>query len=120
MQEVVYRNQNFSNTELEQKTFKIVIFSIAYSNIFLLSNMQCKQEVKIDENTTVGNNTLVINKNILTVFVQKQSSIKAVQIPPYNLISTDPKEQNWAIIGMGKKYMLFDSPLMQFFCHSRI
>jgi hypothetical protein len=34
MEEVAYRIQNFFNTKLEQEAFKIVILSIAYSNIF--------------------------------------------------------------------------------------
>ena len=67
----------------------------------------------------VGSNTLVINEDILTVFIQKQSSIRAVQAPPYNLISTGPEEQSWAIIKVHRKYMLFGNPSVQFFRHSR-
>ena len=40
LMEVIYRIQNFSNAELEQEAFKIVILTVAYGNIyFLLSNM---------------------------------------------------------------------------------
>jgi hypothetical protein len=102
MEEVAHGIQNFSNAELEQEAFKI-----------------CKQEVKIDENITVGNNTLVTDEDILAVFVQKQSGIGAVQAPPHNSISTGPEEQGWAIVGVGRRCMLFGNPSVRFFRRSR-